>query len=350
MLKAAEAADLLPKLLLSYIASAMPYVPDQEMEEKAEPIVWTHVKEILDTPKTNWVVEGMIAGASTTLLYGAPKMGKTMILFAILKAASRGGEFLGHSVEQMKSWLFSEQSENSLAPQFRQMGIMEDEDIQVALWRKQPHWGSPEELTDRILSAFKNADRKPGLLVIDTLSSFIDLRDSNDYSQVNQALAPIVELGQRLGKDYGTATVLTHHSRKSASEGSDGVLGSQAISAKFDTLVRVQFSRGTTARKLAIQSRFGIGELGAELEVTLSLPEGEYQLLGSASEIEGDIITAVENDAHTPAEIRDWLADDADGGEPVSPQQVSRRLTKLVADNRLVRTGQGKSVQYHLPP
>ena len=343
------AADLSPPLIESFIKAAQPYV-----ESLAEPnpprIVWTSLKEILETPDTNWLVEGLIAEGSTNLIYGAPKMGKSMLVFGIMKAGSRGGEFLGHKVERMASWLLSEQSENSLSPQFRQLQIGEEEDIQVALWRNQPQWDTPEELADLILSEFNHADRKPGLIVIDTLSSFIDLRDSNDYSQVNQALAPIVELGQRLGKEHGTATIVTHHSRKSSGDGADSVLGSQAIAAKFDTLVKVTFTRGGSSRKIAIQSRFGIGDLGPELEVTLNLPEGEYQLLGSASEMEGDIIAAVMDGAHTTAEIRDSLASDADGGEPVSKQKVSRRLSKLVADNRLLRTGTGKATRYDLPP
>ena len=350
------AADLTPQMLLSYIAKAMLYVSDQALEEMAEQptqlrrIAWTSLKDILGTPATNWLVEGLIAEGSTNLIYGAPKMGKSMLVFGIMKAGSRGGEFLGHKVEHMRSWLFSEQSENSLSPQFRQLQIVEDEDIQVALRRNQPQWDTPEELADLILSEFNHADRKPCLIVIDTLASFIDLRDSNDYSQVNQALAPIVELGQRLGKEHGTATIVTHHSRKSSGDGADSVLGSQAIAAKFDTLVKVTFTRGGSSRKIAIQSRFGIGDLGPELEVTLNLPEGEYQLLGSASEIEGDIIAAVGAGAHTTAEIRDSLASDADGGEPVSRQRVTRRLSNLVADNRLLRTGDGKATRYDLPP
>ena len=82
-------------------------------------LVWTSLADILATPPAHWLIEGILAAGSVNLLYGSPKAGKTMFILGMLKAASAGEAFLGFPLEQMASWLISEQSENSLAPQLR---------------------------------------------------------------------------------------------------------------------------------------------------------------------------------------------------------------------------------------
>ena len=201
---------------------------------------------------------------------------------------------------------------------------------------------------DSGLAEFQQAKRRPSIVVIDTLSTFIDLKDSNDYSQVQTQLAPIIQLGQTMGAMEGTATLLTHHSRKSGGDGSDSVLGSRKIAGIVDTLLKLTIaSRGDGIRKLSIQSRFGIGEAGDDLAITLELPAGEYRLVNTSAELDGDIITVIEAGATTNLEIRERLGEGND--TEADTRLVGRRLGALVADNRLVRTGKGKAIRYTLP-
>ena len=244
-------------------------------------LVWTSLVDILATPPAHWLIEGILAAGSVNLLYGAPKAGKTMFILGMLKAASAGTDFLGFPLKQMASWLISEQSENSLAPQLRTLRVEDGADISVALWRHQPVHDSPQAFADAVEAEFKAAKKKPKILVIDTLSTFIDLIDSNDYSQVQAQLAPIIQMGQRLGASDDTATVLTHHSRKSSGEGSDSVLGSRKVAAIVDTLIKLSIAQGDGVRKLSVQSRFGVGESGDHLALTLELPAGEYRLVNA---------------------------------------------------------------------
>ena len=282
-------------------------------------------------------------------MYGAPKAGKSLLILAMLKAASDGSEFLGQQLNQMPSWIITEQSENSLAPQLRLLNVEGDAKISVALWRHQQTYSSPDVFAEVIYQEFLKSDPPPAIIVIDTLASFVDLGDSNDYSQVRTQMAPIVEVAQQIGAMESTATLLTHHSRKSAGEGSDGVLGSRAIAAMVDTLIRLSISPRTDGqRKLSIQSRFGVGELGDELQVALELPAGEYRLVNTGAELDEELQTLVEQGIRSPAEIREKLAD-SEGPDAYSSQVVSRRLGTLVKEGKLLRTGNGKSTRYDLP-
>ena len=349
----ADAADVpaqeLPECINNLLITSTLYDAPPEVDASARArLVWTPLADILATPPAHWLIEGILAAGSVNLMYGAPKSGKSMLILGMLKAASAGEDFLGFTLPQMASWLISEQSENSLAPQLRTLNVGDDADIAVALWRHQPEFGSPELFAEAVYSEFMQAKRRPAIIVIDTLSTFIDLKDSNDYTQVHNQLAPIVQMGQAIGAIDGAATLLTHHSRKSSGEGSDGVLGSRAIAAMVDSLLRLTIApKSEGRRRLTIQSRFGIGELGDEIDITLELPAGEYRLVNTGAELDGDIVAILESGATTNGEIREKLTE-AEGAEP-DTRLVGRRLAGLVRDKRILRTGNGKATRYSMP-
>ena len=295
-------------------------------------IVWTTLAKILATPPAHWLIEGILATGSVNLLYGAPKAGKTMFLLGMLKAASAGSDFLGFPLQQMASWLISEQSENSLAPQLRTLRVEDGADIRVALWRHQPVHDSPQAFADAIKAEFDQAEKKPKILVIDTLSTFIDLVDSNDYSQVQTQLAPIIQMGQTIGASDGTATLLTHHSRKSSGEGSDSVLGSRKVAAIVDTILKLTIAQGDGVRKLSVVTRFGDSELGDHLALTLELPAGEYRLV-NAPDIVADYLGS---DPLTIRELREAIGDDAPSDDAI------RRALKGMVESGKVEKAKGK--------
>ena len=69
----------------------------------------------------------------------------------------------------------------------------------MALWRHQPEYDTPEAFAQAVYDEFIQSKVRPSIIVIDTLSTFIDLKDSNDYSQVQTQLAPVIQLAQNIG-------------------------------------------------------------------------------------------------------------------------------------------------------
>lgn len=348
-----DAADIAEEhrqeVVADAIGTATEYQPPSTQEPDSPaptPFVWTPLQDILDTPPARWLVDGILAEGSVSLLYGGPKVGKSVFLLALLKAMATGGEFLGHAVEQADTWLITEQSEHALAPQLRLLGITGGMEIQTALWRNQPRFETTEHFAGTLLREYLNSNPRPKVIAIDTLATFIDLDDSNDYSKVHAALEPVISVAQEIGKLGGAGTLFTHHSRKSGGEGSDNVLGSRAIAAVVDALLKFAVVKGDNRRRLSIQSRFGVGDMGDSIDVTLALPEGEYRLVNTGAEVEAAILDIVGMGVDKKATVMERLEEmDID----VSQRTVERHLSQLVKDEYLVKQGKSRNITYTIP-
>ena len=268
-------------------------------------------------------------------------------MLAILKAASGDGRFLGLDIPLMHSWLFSEQSAHSLAPQLELLNIKGDANITPFLWREQPTFDSNDQFAQTLYDDFMAAAVRPQIVVIDTLATFIGIEDSNDYSAVKRAMTPIIQVGQSLGAMHGTATMFVHHDRKSGGAGSDSILGSRIFAALVDTLLHLSLTQTAKRRALRVQSRFGLGEIGEVVEVELKLPEGEYQIASAGEDFDDLIVDAVAQGALTRGDIQRAVKDA--GENDLSDSVAVKRIKTLVADKRIIRTGRGKATAYSMP-
>ena len=96
---------------------------------------------------------------------------------------------------------------------------------------------SPQALADALLWDYESAvdaGIPPKLVCFDTLGRWLRGFDFNDYSQVNAATEPLLRVASEL-KDDGCIVLLLHHQRKGGGRGTDGSLGSQALSGAVDT-------------------------------------------------------------------------------------------------------------------
>ena len=62
-------------------------------------LVWVDLAESTrDLPPTEWLVPGLITVGESTLLVGAPKAGKTLLILDLIRAITQTGKFLGLDV------------------------------------------------------------------------------------------------------------------------------------------------------------------------------------------------------------------------------------------------------------
>ena len=336
------AGDLLPPMVKLCLETLTPWATSATTARSG--IVWTSITEVLEAPPAEWLVNGLLAAGSITLLVGSPKAGKTMLVLSLLKAAATGGKFLGSTLgEPKRSWLFTEQSERSLAAQVRMVGL-DSENVRIALWRQQPGYETPQDFADAVHADFMAATKKPAILVIDTLGSWVDFKDANDYSQVTERLQPILKMGQIVGDAEGTATLLVHHTRKSGGDGSDKSLGSQKIAAMVDTMAYLGNGDGER-RRLSIQSRFGITDLGSDLSIVLDLNTGSYDVVDTGAEVDDEIKAILENGDLGSNDLKDQLKD---AGMELSQSGVNRHLKGLMDSGVVERQGKARNTVYHL--
>ena len=316
-----------------------------EPPPQAQGMVWTTMKDALDVPPVSWIVDGLIAKDSTTLLYAQPKAGKTCLVLGLLKALSTGGAFLGSDLEVSPCWYLTEQGRSAMAAQLRLFDFADsDANIKLAYSMQNP-FDTAEAFAELLLREYLNAEIKPKLIAVDTLAAFVPVHDFNDYTDIGQTVGPVIKVAQQIGKLDGCATLLVHHRNKGAGQGSEGVLGSTRLAAIVDAIVRVGASKAENRRDLHIQSRFGTGSLQSD-RVSVELVDGSYTLANTTSELDERIVAALESGCEARKSITEHLNADDDG--TVSDQKIINRLREMVTREQIIKEGSGRSTTYRL--
>ncbi len=113
------------------------------------------------------------------------------------------------------------------------MGATAEDEIYV-------HSGAaPKNAVDKLRMLAE--ERKPILIIIDTLFRLIRVKDANDYATMTLALEPLMETA----RGCGAHLLVTHHGGKADREGMDSILGSTAIFGAVDTAILIKRGRNT---------------------------------------------------------------------------------------------------------
>ncbi|MCL2608820.1 MAG: AAA family ATPase [Treponema sp.] len=200
--------------------------------------------ELLDRnfPPIRWIVPGLI-GEGTTLLGGAPKIGKSWFVLNLAIAAAAGGGFLGSlRAEKTKTlYLALEDTGRRIQSRLKKLGAPRTDDLHVATQWKDGYIGLENYL--KVNDGIK-------LVVIDTLARFSGIKDMNDYSETDTAMARL----KRIADDLGVAIVVIHHAKKAGkrNEGVDwmeSILGSTGLTGASDTMIVITRTRDADGAK-----------------------------------------------------------------------------------------------------
>lgn len=211
--------------------------------------------ELLKEPSQgiSWVVENYFPESGTSLLSGPPKGGKTTLMRYLMSCVINGEPFLNQPTKQGKViYLALEEHRGECIRLFKNLSIRNPKNFLLS-------FTLPKQKEER-LGHIKSAVYKfnPSLLVIDTMFKFIKVDSSNDYNPIIEELQEI----ESLARDSGTHICLIHHSKKGAQGGPvESVLGSQGISAAFDTVLGIKktLDNGNIVHKLSTESRYAEG-------------------------------------------------------------------------------------------
>jgi len=191
-------------------------------------------------PPRKWVADGLI-GPGLTILSGAPKIGKSWLLFALAEAASEGGNFLS-------TYGVDETSVLHLSLEDTERSIKERRGI---LASKQGGYAGNDRLLISTewetgiagLETYLRAHTEISLVIIDTLGRFMpSIEDMNDYAPAVKALAGI----KRIADTLDIAILVVHHAKKGSNkergkgDWMDNSLGSQGIVGTVDTIILLQ--------------------------------------------------------------------------------------------------------------
>jgi hypothetical protein len=157
---------------------------------------------------------------------------------------SQGRPFLGRNTLQGPVlYLALEEKVSEVAKHFKLLGAEETDPIYVITDCRGHNLHAIQEII---------AEKKPVLMIVDTLAKFVDLRKSNEYGAVNDNLRPLHELA----RDNGTHVLCVHHSKKVSEEDStDNMLGSIALAGAVDTIIGLRNARNV--RVISTSQRYG---------------------------------------------------------------------------------------------
>ena len=191
-----------------------------------------------------WVVDDMLPVSGSSIFHSKPKRGKSTLARQLAVDVSQGRSFLGrNTLKGPVLYLALEEKLSEVAKHFKLLGAEETDPIYVI-----------SDCRGHNLTAIQQiiTERKPVLMIVDTLAKFVDLRKISEYGSVNDNLRPLHELA----RDNGTHVLCVHHSKKVSEEDStDSMLGSIALAGGVDTIIGLRKARDV--RVISTSQRYG---------------------------------------------------------------------------------------------
>jgi hypothetical protein len=288
----------------------------------------------------DWFWEGFVCPTVLTLLAGLPKVGKSTLLFGMLRALRDGDAFLGAPTRPTRALLLTEEREVTLAQKRTLLGLDGDDDLHVLMRWEARDAGWEEVVAQATVYALAHG---LGVLIIDTLDKWLPLvgeSAENDAGAIVRSLLPLLEAASA-----GLAVILVTHHRKGEGRHGERVRGSTALTGAADVIVELERARGAFGeeggRVLSGTSRFQ----STPETIALELTEGTFVAVGSAEEGEAraeqaTILAVLRGGPLTRDEVKDALI--AAEGSAMRGETLALRLRQMVASGTVVRSGRGK--------
>ena len=173
-----------------------------------------------------WIVDNLLVRGGISILVAQPKSGKTTFALQLSKSIARGTKALNEFDVEKGTVIYLALEENLQHFQAKliESDFKESDNISVQIGSRDRY------VADKFRSTMENL--KPDFLVIDTFGLFFDIKDLNEYVQVNQVLKDL----RSIARDLDIHIMLVHHANKSG-EGTKSIMGSNAIRGGVDAAI-----------------------------------------------------------------------------------------------------------------
>ncbi len=181
---------------------------------------------------TGWLWRGYLAPGKITLLTSQWKTGKTTLTSVLLARLLTGGTLAGLEVTPAPAVVVSEEGPAEWDRRCQQLGIRDGHAFLCRPFKGKPTPAEWRGLIDALTTA-RHRDGV-GLVVIDTLASFLPGNVENSAGPLLDCLAPLHQLTQA-----GLGVLLNHHPRKGKALAGQASRGSGALLGFADILVEM---------------------------------------------------------------------------------------------------------------
>ena len=264
-----------------------------------------------------WLVNELLPHDGISLLVGTPKAGKSTSSRCL--AAAVGGEkstWFGQAVnEGTVLHLSLEERMETVCNHYNQLKAPADRIVLI-----EDPWPKPRNPVEKLQSLISEVN--PVLVIIDPLIRCADIRNTNDYAEVTEALDPYISLARH----FKTHIMFVHHANKHGGEFGNEVMGSQAMAGSVDTIISLRNAGGQRMVR-------AWGRDGVEIPDTmLNLDNGWMEVVGTktavrADDLRDEVINLLE-DSKVPM-----------GTEEIQKALACRKQTLIEVLNAAVKDG-----------
>lgn len=220
-----------------------------------------------------WIWEGVLARSRISLLTAQAKAGKTTLLSLLIREMGRGGCLLGCPVSPGTVIVVTEENSQDWMLRRDNLGLGDHCETICLPFISKP---KPSQWLDLLREGYLDIqDRKPDLIVFDTLSHLWPVEDENDNGQMQAALMPL-----RGMSELGPAILAVHHA------GATGLRsrGASELEGFADQLAHLELTTPTDPscrnRRLTVRGRLTTSP--ERLEVSLNQQGEDYQVLNGS--------------------------------------------------------------------
>jgi len=290
---------------------------------------FTSLGALLNEPEEeiSWIVDGLLPSGGLSIIVAKPKVGKSTLVRQLALCIAQGEPFLDRqTIKGAVLYVSLEEKRSEVRKHFKLLGGNGSEELYSYI-------GSvPEEANQWLTKEVKN--RKPLLVIIDTLFRFAKVADVNDYAKVTTALSPLLALA----RENATHVMFVHHARKGGGDGGDSTLGSTAIFGSVDTSIILK-STDDKKRTIETQQRYG-----TDLKQTLLSFDDDSQKATMGGTKEEDDIQRIEDEILNFLSTKEESVSESVIGDEIEGRTTLKRkaLRDLLAKNEIKRIGAGK--------
>lgn len=287
-------------------------------------------------PDPEFILHNLLLEGGITLLCGDPKCGKSTFSRQLMAAVSNGDDFLGFKTKKAKVYYHSLEDRIKFSANSLQALSADMKDTHILT-----------EPIDDWAEYFKDLDDgETKLIVLDTLCLNLNISDLNDYAKVTKAIKPFKVFA---GKSKSHIMML-HHLGKNKEQGAQSqILGSTALAGIVESSIIL---RRDDNNSIYLTNICRYGEAFKDLKLDY---DKETEIFSVAADqtasVEVDEVGSETLDQRILTYIKDKHSQASNSeiksGVKGKASRIVSALNKLVADHKLIKSGEGtKSSPY----
>lgn len=189
--------------------------------------------ELLKLPPPEWLIDHAVPEGGLAVIYGPPGVGKTFVALDMVLKIATGMDWFGKKVKKQLPLYVSAEGGSGIGKRVATWLDYHSVDGRKAdvMWLLDtlPLYNGSSEV-DRLMERIDEVERKPGVVVVDTLARCFD-GDENQQQDMGRFIGGV----DHLRREFNATVIVVHHTRL----GGDRERGNTALRGAADAMIAI---------------------------------------------------------------------------------------------------------------